>query len=260
MGTWGPGIFSNDFASDLREAFRDEIASGASAQEALTCLQKRYSDELADPDEGPVFWLAIAATAWKIGRLEEPLKARALQIIARGEGIDHWESGPPRNKRQQALRELAMRLESPQPAVVKLKKRGVLTNDWAVGEVLGLRLQSGNWTLIHVLDHHQDAGGRSAICELLDWKAKDIPPSQEEVDRARIVQPIIPKVGQAFMLGMLGKPKDMARIARLGMHRRRARHFFPRLSTGQRMRKTMRWTVLVLSHIDAQLHQIFGVD
>jgi hypothetical protein len=34
MGTWGVGIFSNDDAADLREDFRDLIASGLAADEA----------------------------------------------------------------------------------------------------------------------------------------------------------------------------------------------------------------------------------
>lgn len=260
MGTWGPGIFSDDFAADLKIEFRDEIANGAPPNEALIRLQKRYETELADPDEAPVFWLALAATAWKIGRLEGTLKARALDIIARGEGLARWEEAGQLNERKRVLRKLSQQLESSQPSVVKLKKREILTNDWGVGEVLGLRLQSGNWTLLHVVGHHNDMGGRSPICELLDWSGSEVPPTQKEVDFAEVVHATEPDTSPHFHLFGLNKPKGIERVARLGMKRRQRTRFFARFMTPKSKIRRGGRLGLHLAHIDKQLRVCFGVE
>jgi len=34
VGIWGPGIFSDDLAADVREEFRDLIGEGLTAEEA----------------------------------------------------------------------------------------------------------------------------------------------------------------------------------------------------------------------------------
>ncbi len=91
MGTWGPAIFSDDLACNVRDDFRDALAEGKSVGEAVAELERQYATTLKDADTADVFWFAIAATAWKVGRLEPDLKERALQIISRGSDLGRWQ-------------------------------------------------------------------------------------------------------------------------------------------------------------------------
>jgi hypothetical protein len=42
VGTWGPGIFSDDLAADVREDFRDLISQGLTPEEATERLKRDY--------------------------------------------------------------------------------------------------------------------------------------------------------------------------------------------------------------------------
>ncbi len=81
MGAWGIGLFSDDLACDVRDEFTALIGEGLSAGEATAALVENYRTAIGDPDEGPVFWLALALTQWKIGRLQDEVRDRALSII-----------------------------------------------------------------------------------------------------------------------------------------------------------------------------------
>jgi hypothetical protein len=97
MGTWGTAIFSDDLASDLKEDFRDLISDGFSSSEAVEKLLLEYQPT-GDPDEEPVFWLALALTQWKLGRLEERTKLKAISIIDNQNDLKRWEDSKDQKK------------------------------------------------------------------------------------------------------------------------------------------------------------------
>ena len=79
MGTWGTGIFSDDNAADLRDDYRDFIGDGLSSPEATDRLLAEWGSSLSrEPEYAATFWLALAVTQWKCGRLEDRVKAKAL--------------------------------------------------------------------------------------------------------------------------------------------------------------------------------------
>ena len=81
MGTWGTGIFSDDNAADLRDDYRDFIGDGLSSPEATDRLLAEWGSSLSrEPEYAATFWLALAVTQWKCGRLEDRVKARALVL------------------------------------------------------------------------------------------------------------------------------------------------------------------------------------
>ena len=107
-GAWGPAIFSDDLATDIRADYTDLIGQGISSAEATQRLVREYRPH-ADSDDGPVFWLALAATQRRLGRLEEVVKHRALQVIDDGTNLRRWErdtSAGQARKRQSALQRL----------------------------------------------------------------------------------------------------------------------------------------------------------
>jgi hypothetical protein len=224
MGTWGPGIFSDDLACDLRDRYRDLIGDGLTGEEATDRLLDEWQAELGDPDVGPVFWLALAATQWKAGRLEERVKAEALRVISTGADLPRWEGPDPSlpKRRRAALEKLRLQLNSPQPPPRRIRKRFVNSCEWEVGEVLALRLLSGQFSLFRVIGYYADYGGTSPVCEFLDWTG-DVIPSPEAVGKLKI-RPFVPSragpdVRPIMIIGAASaREMPRRRITRLGIH------------------------------------------
>lgn len=114
MGTSGTGIFADDVACDVRDQFTELLAAGTSSPEATSALQRLWSEAIADPDDGPVFWLALAATQWKYGVLTTEVREQALEVIASGANLTRW-TGAAAKQRARVLAALQRQLESPQP-------------------------------------------------------------------------------------------------------------------------------------------------
>lgn len=182
MGTWGTGIFSDDLASDLRDDYRDLIAGGVSPADATQRLIAEYKPD-HDPDDGPVFWLALAATQWRLGHLDESVKQRALQIIDNGDNLRRWEAEATIadvRKRRDVLNQLWQRLMSPPPSPKRPRPRYVQTTDFEIGDIVRYQMKSERSCLLRVVGQHQDKGGRMPVVEVLDW-AEDALPSEEEM-------------------------------------------------------------------------------
>jgi hypothetical protein len=115
MGASGVGLFHDDVAVDVRTEYLDLLAAGASDAEAFRTMLRQWKEPIADSDDGPVFWLALAVTQWEYGRLHPRAKSQALKIIAHGKSIDRWAEAGLAKKRQAVLAQVKKKLHSPQP-------------------------------------------------------------------------------------------------------------------------------------------------
>src|SRR5262245_57010828 len=103
MGTWGPALFSDDTACDVRNDYVEYIGDGLTGPEATAQLLEVWSRSLSDPDEAPVLWLSLAATQWRLGRLDPVTKARALDVIHTGSDLRRWQDNPHLLQKRQAV-------------------------------------------------------------------------------------------------------------------------------------------------------------
>jgi len=144
MGAWGPGLFSDDVACDVKEYYMNCLREEMSAEEAEAAVVSYFGDELADSDDGPVVVLALADTAWRVGRLSEKLKEAAIRIIDTGEGLERWEVEGKQllKKRQDVLQKLKEKLLSPQPPEKKVYKYRLYKCEWKIGDVFAYRFES----------------------------------------------------------------------------------------------------------------------
>lgn len=95
MGAWGTEIFSDDTACDVQDEYQSYIRDGLTGNEAADAVLETWKDSMDDSYEGPVVWLALAATQLESGGLEDRIKLKALEIIDSGAGLDIWaEHGP----------------------------------------------------------------------------------------------------------------------------------------------------------------------
>ena len=218
MGAWGVALFSDDLAADIRNDCRRHFGDGRTAEDVVSLLSQEYRSSVEDADERSVFWLALAAMLWQLGRLNDTTKAKAIDIIDSGRDLDRWRDDPKQlTKRQTVLKKLREQLLSPQPVPKKVPKVFVAANAWEVGEMLSFRLQSGHLILFRVVGHHKDKGGRNAICELLDWVG-DAVPDQKEIGRLPIKQRIHLHGSPTFLLSEpRGRKSNPQRLTRLGL-------------------------------------------
>lgn len=215
MGAWGVALFSDDLAADVRDDFRDLIGQGLSSGQAVDRLKLDYAETLDDSDEAPVFWIALAVTQWDLGRVDADTKREALRWIDSGKNLERWPE-KQKKKREEVLDKAKQKLLSDPPAAKRVALEKKESNDWDVGEVLGLKLLSEKWVLIRVVGHHTDNGGRSAVCELLDWVGATLP-SAQEVAGVGLRNAMAAHQRCPFLFEQPKKKADQQRLARTGI-------------------------------------------
>lgn len=146
MGAWGPAIFSDDLAADVRREYNALLSIGKSDEEAERLLIERYDGvfDKGDPDEA-VFWFALALSEWKKGRLSFLAKTKALYYIEDGNDLKRWDiPNEQKNyqKRAAVMDDLKKKLLSEQPARKKVKKATVHRCPWREGYLLAYRAVS----------------------------------------------------------------------------------------------------------------------
>ena len=177
MGTWGTSIFSDDFALDIRGEFRGKIGYGKSPADATTELIAAYEEELTNPDEACIFWLALAAAQWKMGRLQDNVKQKALEIIEIGGDSERWnENLKNYQKRKAELIKLKEQLLSEQSVPKTIAKPFIRETKMEAGDLLIYHCSDGNLSFLRVLDIKQEhCGDRYPQIEILDHFSSFIP-------------------------------------------------------------------------------------
>ncbi|HEY4261823.1 MAG TPA: hypothetical protein VGM98_16750 [Schlesneria sp.] len=193
----------------------------------------------------PVFWIALAAIQCKLGRLDARTKREALRVIDSGQDLERWDLPNERKKRSAVLAKLRLQLMSPPPTPKRVAKNIKEANKWSVGEVVGLQLPSEKWTLLRVVGHHADQGGRFAAFEILDWIG-DLPFPVAAIPK----MPFRPSRGKheisQFLLPEPRQKKDVARVVRLGVVSK------PKQQCGG-------YTAFSWRNLDHWLNEIFGL-
>lgn len=248
MGTWGPAIFSDDTACEVRDDYVELLGSGISDIEASERLIKSWEENFKYSEIENVFWLALAVTQWKHGRLEDFVKEKAVQVIESGKDLDRWKEEYPNNarKREQYLEKLKAKLLLPQPQKKKVSKQFKDYTNWKKGDVISYRLKSTDYILMRVIGYHEDKGGKSPVFELLDWVGQQIP-DKKEIKKIPIKRsPTYSHITQ-FLIGRLKEeelPIDRVKI------------IAKRLKCAQKCNGYMGFLWRTL---DRQLEEVFGI-
>jgi hypothetical protein len=135
MGAWGPGLYSDDFALDLRTAIGAVSRLPMDGPEIVTLLAELEpaAHAVTDPDH-PTFWLVVADQLHRRG-IASPARERALQIIDEGTDVRRLRelgmSEPDLEKRSRMLDKLRRTIAAPLPTRARktLKKPQPLLMD-----------------------------------------------------------------------------------------------------------------------------------
>jgi hypothetical protein len=84
MGTWGTGILEDDFTRDVYDRYAAARGAGKSDDEAVRQLRSKCQADAADPDHGPLFWLAIAHAQWDVDQVIPDVLTQVDDIITSG--------------------------------------------------------------------------------------------------------------------------------------------------------------------------------
>lgn len=80
MGTWGPGLYSNDMAADLRPMVSGALKLPLPIDDIVDLIARQEPEIALDPDDEDhtAFWLVVADLVWKSGdRSERALPRRS---------------------------------------------------------------------------------------------------------------------------------------------------------------------------------------
>lgn len=170
MSAWGTALFSDDFAKDVRDDYVEKIILGKTNEEATEYV-KQTSMPKEDDEDYPVFWIALAVTQWKKGRLLDDVRQKALEVLDSGGDLERWlEEGPEKyEKRKKVLADAKELLLSPMPPAKKLSVPAYLASTpWKIGDVISYKLAcdeekyplyAGKYVLLRVTDHYTNQKG-----------------------------------------------------------------------------------------------------
>ncbi len=179
MGAWGPAIFSDDTACDVRGEYRELLEDGLEDDEATRQVVAAYAH--LDADESHVLWLALGAAQVALGRLEDHVKAEALRIIDNEIGLDVWvEAGPQElAKRRAALNKLRDGLTGPQKTPSRVRKPWSHVTDLEPGDLLAYRLPDSGYGLFRVARRDEQRAGTAPILRRLNWSKASLPSARK---------------------------------------------------------------------------------
>lgn len=212
MGAWGPKLYQDDIAEDIREYYKDQLRRGKTGSEITQELMKQNEYVLSDSDDAPIFWFALADTQWNLGRLEDFVKEQALYHIRDGYDVRRWEMENPKGAKERAkvLSELEHKLLSPQPAEKKVSQYKLYQCEWKEGDVYAYPLVSeyakekgigGRYFLFHKIGETTYWPGHIIpIVRVKITRKSELPKDLEEFNKLEYVQTSVDRCDDSLLL------------------------------------------------------------
>ena len=220
MGTWGPKLYQDDLAEDIRDYYKEQLRKGKKGIDITQELLIQYQIEMSDSEEASVFWFALADTQWNLGRLEDKVKEAALKCILSGDDLERWRIENPKmvKAREQTIEELRQKLLTPQPSEKKVAQYKIYRCEWKFGDVFAYRLESdlakerglyGRYFLIQKIDEDIWYPGHVVpIVYVKITKDTSLPSSTDEYDQLEFVQTWFTKYEDRFLPIDMSRPQE----------------------------------------------------
>jgi len=202
MASWGPKLYQDDVAEDVRDYYKDQLKRGKTNEEVTRVLIEDNEDIIQDEDEAPVFWFALADTQWNLGRLLPTVKEKALEYLKIGSNLKRWESEAINQKeykiREKVLQELEQKLKSQMPLEKKITQYKFYKCEWNIGDIFAYKLESdyakeagvsNKYLIIRKVDEYVWWPGHIIpIIYVQITKEEKMPNSKEEISRLEYIQ------------------------------------------------------------------------
>ena len=145
MGAWNASINGNDTAQDLKSEYQGAFFYNdiETALAKIDTYVRSMFDE-SDEEEWSCYFYSLAEFMWKHGILTEDVRARAIDMIDSGFGLEIWEleGASTLNKRKKVLAEFRGKLLSPQPPKKKIRFNLHMKPIFQTGDLVALQLKT----------------------------------------------------------------------------------------------------------------------
>lgn len=202
MASWGPKLYQDDIAEDVRDHYKDQLKRGKTNEEVTKELIADSQDIILDEDEASVFWFALADSQWNLGRLLPFVKEKALEHLKRDSNLKRWQKEALNQKeykvRERVLMELEQKLISPMPPEKKISQYKLYKCEWNIGDIFAYRLESdyakekgmsNRYLLIRKVDEDIWWPGHIVpIIYVQITRAEKIPNSKNEISKLEYIQ------------------------------------------------------------------------
>ncbi len=144
MSAWNAKLYGNDTACDVRDDYIELLRNGMGSEEACDEIIRQSQDIISDKEDSVLFWLALADTQWKYGRLQPKVRDMALQLCAQKADSVRWADAGEEKLREwhNTLEQLEAKLQTPQPVEKRVYKRRLYRCQWQLGDVFAYRFDS----------------------------------------------------------------------------------------------------------------------
>ena len=145
MGAWNASINGNDTAQDLKSEYQAAFFYNdvETALVKIDTYVRSMFDE-SDEEEWSCYFYSLAEFMWKHGILTEDVRARAIDMIDSGFGLEIWEleGTSTLNKRKKVLAEFRGKLLSLQPPKKKIRFNLHMKPIFQTGDLVALQLKT----------------------------------------------------------------------------------------------------------------------
>lgn len=201
MGTWGPKLYQDDLANDIKIEYEELLKQGKSNEESIELIYKIYRDEIEDSDEMPIFWMALADVLCDNGNLTSFVKEKALKEIELGENLKKWEIESNKDmyiERKQELEKLKRKLEEYKETdktnilIKSTVKQKSIGKEWKIGDTYAYKIKSleyeGQYLIFRKIDDYRNNKKyQSAIIYVQITSNKQLPKTATEINELEYI-------------------------------------------------------------------------
>ena len=205
MGTWGPKLYEDDMAEDIKDEYEELLEKGVSNKEAIEHICQMYKEEIEDSDEKTIFWIVLADVLYKHKNLTKLVKEKALKEIELGEDLKRWKNEASKEDyitRKKELEELRKKLDAYEeyknqrvPKTKNIKKTSDNKNkEWKIGDTYAYKIEKpkyeGQYLIIRKINNslkNSNIRYQSAIIYVQITRDKKIPKNEDEINKLEYI-------------------------------------------------------------------------
>jgi len=207
LGTWGPGLYDNDTASDIRDAFQELYDQNLSGEEIIETIYGNYEDIFKDADEGVIAYLSLCVCLHSVNLLPKDMLEKALDYIDDGADLACWgdckqELYAARKKELQRVKKMLLR----KPVIKKCKKHPI--KHYEVGEVYALPITcekakemnlDGEYFILIIVGHEKKVNKyEHPLVYVKVTQNRKLPENADEINALEFVQISSKKASKRF--------------------------------------------------------------
>ena len=205
MGIWGPKLYEDDMANDIKEEYESLLKEGKTKKEALENILLEYKEESEDTDEKPVFWMVLADVLFENGNLTNFVKEKALQEIELGQNLKRWKEEASEEdyiKRKKEIEKLREKLVKCKKKIRECeternnstRKKEEKRNEWKIGDTYAYEIKhqkyKGQYLILRKIDNCEYGSiirYQSAVIYVQITQNKKLPKNEREMNELEYI-------------------------------------------------------------------------